>query len=463
MHYILPQRDLIAASVEAMVMAHGFDGMVMLASCDKIIPGMVMAAIRCDLPTLFLTSGLMIPWHIEGRDLVTSDMKEAIGSRSTGQMDAETFQIWESRICSSAGVCSMMGTANTMGSFLEIIGVAPPETTTLLAMDAVKLRQARDMGELAVEVTRQGRRFSELLTRESLLNSIRVICASGGSTNAVLHLLAFAAAAGIDIEMEEFDRISRQVPLITKLKPASNFNLSDLHRVGGIPSVMRSIQEYLNLSLPTLFAPTLADQLASAPKPDGVVVRLPEDPLAPEGCFAILRGNLAPGGSLIKTSGVEPSMLRHRGPAVVFDSEEDVRQHLLSREVSPGSVLVVRYEGPRGGPGMRELSIPAAMLVGMGLHTSVAMVTDGRFSGATRGPCVGHVCPEAWEEGPIAAIQDGDMVNIDVSDRRITVELDEMEIQRRLAKVSKPAREVKGFLRAYREQVSSADRGAVWI
>ncbi|MBW2147952.1 MAG: dihydroxy-acid dehydratase [Deltaproteobacteria bacterium] len=463
MHYILPQRDLIAASVEAMVMAHGFDGMVMVASCDKIIPGMVMAAIRCDLPTLFLTGGVMMPWHTEGRDLVTSDMKEAIGTRSTGKMDEKTFQEWQTHICASGGVCSMMGTANTMASVLEVLGVAPPQGTTMLAMDSLKIDQARSMGEMAVEVVRKGRRFSEFVTRESLLNAIRVIAAVGGSTNAVLHLLAYATAAGIDMEMEEFDRISRQVPLVAKFKPASGFNLSDLHRAGGIPTVMRAIQEYLDLSLPTLFTPALSELLASAPEPDGEVVHRPEDPLEPEGCFAILRGSLAPGGAVIKTSGVEPSMMRHRGPAVVFDSEEDVRRHLLNREVRPGSVLVVRYEGPKGGPGMRELSIPAAMLVGMGLHTSVAMVTDGRFSGATRGPCVGHVCPEAWDGGPIAAIQDGDIVDIDVPARRITVERDDLEIQRRLTKVSRPAREVKGFLRGYREQVSGADRGAVWL
>lgn len=463
MHYVLPQRDLIAASVEAMILAHGFDGMVMLASCDKIIPGMVMAAIRCDLPTVFLTGGVMFPWRTGDRELVTSDMKEAIGSRIAGRMDEATFRIWQQNICQSAGACSMMGTANTMAAFLEAIGVAPPMTTTTLAMSAEKVRQARTVGELAVETVRQGHHFSKFITEESLLNAIRVISASGGSTNAVLHVMAFAAVAGVDLSLQDFDRISRQVPLVTRLKPASEFNLSHLHDAGGIPGIMRSIRQHLDLSVPTLFANCLGDQLDVAKDPDGEIIRYQDNPLASEGCFAVLYGNLAPEGAVVKTSGVDPGMMKHRGPAVVFDSEEEVRQRLVAGDVRPGSVLVVRYEGPKGGPGMRELSIPAAMLVGMGLHTSVAMVTDGRFSGATRGPCVGHVCPEAWEGGPIAAVRNGDIVEIDIPARSIDVDLPDEEIRRRLSQVERPVRKLKGFLKIYRSMVASAGRGAVWL
>ena len=463
MHYILPQRDLIAASVEAMVRAHGFAGMVMLASCDKIIPGMLLAAVRCDLPTVFLTSGAMLPSRIKDEDMVTSDLKEAIGKRVAGEIDEKTFRFWERSICASPGTCSMMGTANTMGTFLEAVGVAPLGSTTMLALEAEKLRQARDVGERIVEMVGERARFSRFISRASLMNAVKVISATGGSTNAVLHILAISSRAGIRLALQDFDDISKSVPLIAKFKPASQYNLSDYHHVGGVATAIKSLRNHLDLSLPSAFSKTIEEAIEAASEPDGTIVHAAQSPLEDEGCFAILYGNLAPRGAVVKRSGIDSSMLRHSGPAVVFDSEEEVREFLLGREVKPGSVLVIRYEGPKGGPGMRELSIPAAMLVGMGLHNSVAMITDGRFSGATRGPCVGHISPEAWVGGPIAALRDGDIIEIDVPARKLEVRLSREEMEARSKTAKRPSRRVKGFLKTYRKLVSGAEKGALWL
>jgi dihydroxy-acid dehydratase len=464
MHFILPQRDLIASSVEAMVKSQGFQGMVMLASCDKVIPGMIMAAIRCNLPTIFLTAGAMLPYPLGEKMVVTSDLKEAIGKRRSGEIDDVTFKTWQENFCSSPGTCSMMGTANTMGCFLEAIGVAPLTSTTMLSFQSGKMRQARDVGEHAVFLTREEMRFRRFFTPASLENGIRVISATGGSTNAILHILAFAKIAGIPFGLEEFERIAESVPLIAQFKPASPFNLFDYHRVGGVGAVMVTLQKYLDLSACSAFGGVLESVLKGFPGPDGTILHPAESPLEWRGCFAILRGNLAPKGAVAKKSGIESSMRKHTGPAVVFNSEEDVRNFLLEREIQPGSVLVVRYEGPKGGPGMREMSIPAAMLVGMELHKSVAMVTDGRFSGATRGPCVGHVCPEAWEDGPIAWVEDGDLIEIDIPGGRLDLKVSQEEMEKRKArKREKPDHPAYGMLEAYRERVGGADQGAVWL
>ncbi len=463
-HFILPQRDLIAGSIEAMVRAHGFQGMVMLASCDKIIPGMVMAAIRLNIPTLFLTAGAMMPYRMGNRTVVTSDLKEAIGKRRTGEIDDATFEDWQEHFCASCGTCSMMGTANTMGCFLEATGLAPFGSATMLTFDSAKLRQARDVGERIVALVRERRPFGEFFTRANLENGIKYISASGGSTNAILHTLAFASLMGVDLDLAAFDRLQASVPVVAKFKPSAQYNMDDYHMAGGVRALLGTIRDWLDLSVPMATGGTLGDALRAAPRPDGVVIRPAAEPLAPNGCFGILRGNLAPLGAVVKKTGVEPSMLVHRGPAVVFDSEEDVREFMLTKEVRPGSVLVVRYEGPKGGPGMRELSIPAAMLVGMGLHTSVAMVTDGRFSGATRGPCVGHVCPEAWDGGPLAYVRDGDMIEINVPESRLSVLISDEELRdRQKSPPARPDHPAPGVLAAYRERVRGAETGAVWL
>jgi len=464
MHYILPQRDLIAGSIEAMVGSHGFEGVVMLGSCDKILPGMLMAAIRMNLPTLFLTAGAMMPCRLDGKVVTTPDLKEAIGQRNNGKIDQETFLSWQERFCGTSGTCSMMGTANTMGCFLEATGLAPFGSATMLAFDAAKVRQARDVGERAVELTRQKRPFRDYLTPQNLENGIRYVSASGGSTNAVLHLMACASLMEMGMTLDAFGKIQASVPVVGKYKPSSGYNLTDFHEAGGVPALMGAIKQYLHLDIELPMGGRLGEMLEGLPAPDGQVIRSAVNPLEQGGCFAILKGNLAPGGAVVKKTGVEPGMLRHRGEAVVFDSEEDVREFLLNRTVKPGSVLVVRYEGPKGGPGMRELSIPAAMLVGMGLHTSVAMVTDGRFSGATRGPCVGHVCPEAWDDGPIAYVRDGDLIEIDCTEGRLQLLVPDDELQRRRKTgAEKPNHPAPGVLAAYRKMVSSADTGAIWL
>ena len=464
MHYILPQRDLIAASIETMVEAHGFDGLVFLASCDKIIPGMLMAAAHLDLPAIFLTAGAMLP-HLEGgREYVTSDLKEAIGKRKKAEINEETFASWRTNICASAGTCSMYGTANTMGAFLEASGVAPFGSSTMLFCEAAKVRQSRDVGERVVELVRQNLRFSDFLNQTSLTNGILHISATGGSTNAVLHLLALAGVMDLKLSLQDFDRLQESVPVIAKFKPSAELNINDFHRAGGVPAVLSTIRQYLDSSAKLVMGGTLAEYLANYRKPvNREVIRSLEAPLLPGGCFSILAGNLAPLGAVVKKSGVEPGMYRHVGPAVVFDSEESVRDYLLNADVRPGSVLVIRYEGPKGGPGMRELSIPAAMLVGMGLHTSVAMVTDGRFSGATRGPCVGHVCPEAWEGGPLALVENGDIIEIDLEQKKLELRVPAEELQRRRENWQRPQRKLRGTLAAYRAGVGGAEQGAPWL
>jgi dihydroxy-acid dehydratase len=464
MHYVLPHRDLIAASVEAMVHAHGFEGIVMLASCDKIIPGMVMAAVRLNLPTIFLTAGAMLPCRLDDRTAVTSDLKEAIGKRRSDEIDPETFLEWQECFCASPGTCSMMGTANTMGSFLEATGLAPFGSSTMLAFEAAKLRQARDVGERIVALVQKGRSVNSILNQASLENGIKCISASGGSTNAILHLLAIASLRGVDLDLARFHQIQASVPLVAKFKPSSRYNINDYHQVGGVRALMKAISDSLNLETPVAMGGPLGKWLASGPAPDGSVIRPASEPLASGGNFSVLWGNLAPQGAVVKKSGIEPGMMVHKGPAVVFDSEEEVRQFLLDREVRPGSVLVVRYEGPKGGPGMRELSIPAAMLVGMELHTSVAMITDGRFSGATRGPCVGHICPEAWDGGLLAYVRDGDLIEINVPQQRIELLVPEEELNRRReVPPAQPSHPAPGILAAYRERVSGAESGAVWL
>ena len=465
MHYILPQRDLIAASAEAMVEAHGFDGLVFLCSCDKIVPGMLMAAAHLDLPCLFLTAGSMLPYREGDKTYCTSDLKESIGQFKSGLIDRRTFEKWQSGMCASGGTCSMYGTANTMGAFLEAVGLAPFGSSTMLFCDGEKYRQARDVGERVVELTRNGQRFSHFIGREAIENGIRHVSATGGSTNAVLHIMALSKVMGLNLTLGEFDEIQQSIPVIAKFKPSSGYNIYDFHLAGGVPAVLSTILPLIHSEV-VLAAEgrTLSESLADiAPVIDRQVIHDLEHPLHENGCFSVLSGNLAPKGAVVKRSGVEPAMLHHKGPAAVFDSEEAVRDHFLHGTIEPGSVLVVRYEGPKGGPGMRELSIPAAMLVGMGLHTSVAMVTDGRFSGATRGPCIGHVAPEAWDGGPLALVENGDIVEIDMREKTLTLHVPEEELQRRRASWKRPERPLKGVMAAYRAGVAGAEEGAVWL
>ena len=464
MQYILPQRDLIAASVEAMARAHAFDALVLLCSCDKIVPAMLMAAAAVNVPALILTAGSMVPYDNGREVMVTPDLKEAIGARNAGTITEEEFQDDQENICYSCGTCSMYGTANTLGVFAEVVGLCPIGSTTMLSSSGAKLRQARDVGERIVELAREGTCARDFLTPESIENGIRHVSATGGSSNFVMHVMAIARTAGVPLTLREFDAIQESVPVIAKFKPSSKYNLSDWHRAGGVLGTLKAIRPHLHEDVPMAFGGSLRALLDGFARPvDTEIIRGAENAYLPDGCFTILYGNLAPLGAVVKKSGVDPKMYHHRGPAVVFESEEDLMEHFLSGKVEPGCVLVIRYEGPRGGPGMREMSIPAAMLMGMGLHTSVAMITDGRFSGASRGPCVGHIAPEAWDGGPIAAVRDGDIIEIDLERKLLRVELSDEELAARLAAVRQPEKPAVGVLRAYRAGVHGAEEGALWL
>lgn len=464
MHSILPTRDLIAASIETMVNANEFDGLVFLCSCDKIVPGMLMAAASLNKPCMFLTAGCMLPYDDGEKVYVTPDLKESIGQFTSGKISEETFTRYKENMCFSGGTCSMYGTANTMGVFCEVIGLAPIDSTTMLYCSSEKLRQARNVGERVVQLTKEKTKFSDIVTRDSIVNGLRHVSATGGSGNAQLHICALSRVMGFSLTLGDFDELQKDVPVIAKFKPSSKYNISDYHKAGGVGATMKAIRSYLNTDVKLAAGGTLGEYLdAYNRKVDPEVIHSADDPLYADGCYAVLYGNLAPEGCVVKKSGVEPSMFHHRGPAVVFDSEEDLRDFMINKTISPGCVLVIRYEGPKGGPGMRELSIPAAMLVGMGLHTSVAMITDGRFSGATRGPCVGHITPEAWDGGPLAAVQDGDIIDIDLDAKTINVELSDEEISKRIAAAVRPNHPAKGVLAAYREGVAGADKGAVWL
>jgi dihydroxy-acid dehydratase len=464
MHYVLPQRDLIAASIESMVEAHGFDGLVFMCSCDKIVPGMLMAAAHLNLPSIFITAGAMLPFNEGGKVYCTSDLKEAIGEFKSNKIDNKTFDRWRTNMCFSGGTCSMFGTANTMGTFLEATGISPFGSATMLFCEGEKFRQARDVGERIVELVQEKKNFSQFLNRDSLINGIRYISATGGSTNAVLHIMALAKVMGCDLTLKEFDEIQMEVPVIAKFKPSSQYNINDFHRAGGVPAVLDTISDYLNLDVNLAMGGSLRRYLEEYDIPvNREIIHSLDQPLHTNGCFSVLTGNLAPLGAVVKKSGVEPKMYYHKGPAVIFDSEEAVRDYFLNDTIEPGSVLVIRYEGPKGGPGMRELSIPAAMLVGMGLHTSVAMITDGRFSGATRGPCIGHITPEAWDGGPLALVENGDIIEIDLDKKILNLHVSQEEMEARRSNMKKPDRPLKGVLAAYRNNVEGAEKGALWL
>jgi dihydroxy-acid dehydratase len=464
MHYILPSRDIIAFSAELMLKAHRFQGAAMISSCDKVTPGFLMAAAWCNLPTVFLTGGYMPQTRLAGRTIGTSDVKEAMGRFQAGLISEQELYEIEAHACRTTGICNMMGTANTMAVVVEALSLSLPGNATTTATGPAIDELARSAGQRVVALVREGRRFLDILTPASLENAIRAAIAVGGSTNMVIHLLALAEAAGLKLTLDDFDRLSRETPLLGKFKPASDYFMEDFERAGGVRTVLKELGDLIDGDCRGVTGRTLAEELAETENGDPQVIRPRSSPLSPQGGLAVLRGSLAPEGSVAKSSAIDPSMLVHRGPAVVFDSEEEVRDHLLNRKVEPGSVLVMRYEGPRGGPGMRELSIPAALLVGMGLGNSVAMVSDGRYSGATRGPCIGHVTPEAAEGGPIALVEDGDLIDIDVPAGRLDLLVPEDELVRRRAAWSArggpPPKATGGYLDLYRRLVSSASRGA---
>jgi len=463
MHYSLPSRELIADSIEVMAEAYHFDGLVLLTNCDKITPGMIMAAARLNVPAIVVTGGPMLSGRYGRRRVDVTAIFEAIGEYSAGKISLEGLKVLEDYAFPSCGSCNGMYTANTMACVAEALGLSLPGCATALAVSSKKLRIAKKSGERIVEMVKEDLKPSEILTRKAFENAIAVDMALGGSTNAVLHVKAIAEEAGVELPLRTFDEIARRVPHICDMRPSGPYDMEELDAAGGIPAVMKTLGERLHLDALTVTGKTVGENIKDAIIYDTEVIRPLDNPVHREGGIAVLFGNLAPKGAVTKTTAISPRMLVHRGPARVFDSEEDAMKAILNREINSGDVIVIRYEGPKGGPGMREMLSPTAAIAGMGLSNSVALITDGRFSGATRGPCIGHVSPEAAEGGPIASLKDGDIVSIDIPARRLDVELSDEEIKQRLSSWKpRPPKIFKGYLRRYWYFVQSADTGGTF-
>jgi dihydroxy-acid dehydratase len=459
----LVSREVIADSIELVVRGHLLDGLVCVVGCDKTIPAGAMALARLDLPGLVLYNGSIAPGRFRGRDVTIQDVFEAVGAAAAGKMSNADVHELEGVACPGAGACGGQFTANTMAMVLEFLGISPAGLNDVPATDPAKHEAAYEAGRIAMRLVRDDVRPSQILTRDALENAAAAVAATGGSTNGVLHLLAIAHELGIELELEDFDRIAERTPIVADLKPGGRFVATDLHAAGGLALVARELLKagLVHGDAPNVDGRALSQVAAGAVETPGQQVVVPlERPLKPSGGLAILRGNLAPGGCVVKLAGHE--RLHHRGPARVFDSEEDCFAAVKAKAVQPGDVVVIRYEGPAGGPGMREMLHVTAALVGEGLGEEIALVTDGRFSGATHGLMVGHVAPEAARGGPLAALQDGDVVTVDVKARQLRVELSDDELAARLAAVATPEPRYKtGVLGRYARLVSSASEGAV--
>src|SRR5262245_23572789 len=458
----LVSREVIADSVELMVHAERLDGMALIAGCDKSLPGMLMAAARLDLPSVFLYGGTILPGHFQGRDVTLQDVFEAIGANAAGRMSDEDFAELERVACPTAGSCAGMYTANTMSCAAEALGMTLPGAASPPAVSERRAELARRTGEAVVGLLDADLRPRQVMTRQAFLNAAAVVMAIAGSTNALLHLLAIACEAGVELTLDDFDRVSRRTPLIASMRPSGLYNMADLDRVGGLPVVLHELIAggWIDGDAITVNGRTLADNVAGAAKPDGQVLRAHDDPFRSEGGLAVLTGTLAPLGGVVKVPGIED--LRFEGRARVFDREEDCFRAVTGGGVQAGEVLVIRYEGPKGGPGMREMLAVTGAIKGAGLGRDVVLVTDGRFSGATYGACVGHVAPEAADGGPIGLVADGDPILVDVPARRIDLLLGEDELGRRRAAWSPPPpRYTRGALAKYARLVSGAETGAV--
>jgi dihydroxy-acid dehydratase len=467
MKYSLPSRELIADSVEILAQAHAFDGLVFIPNCDKVVPGMLMAAIRLNLPCVFVSGGPMLAGKfVRGNttrsvDLIT--VFQAVGKVAKGKMTEAELQELEMVACPGYGSCAGMFTANTMNCLSEALGMALPGNGTIPAVEARRRQLAYKAGQQVMEVLAKDIRPKDVITRDSLYNAFAVDMALGGSTNSVLHLAAIAHEAGIDFPLSLINEISDSVPNICKISPASDYHIEDLDLAGGIPAIMHELSGLLKLEANTILGKPLGDIAKKAKVKNRKVIRSLSQPYASTGGISILFGNLAPDGSVVKSAAVAPEMLVHRGPARVFNSEEEATAVIMKGEFKLGEVIVIRYEGPKGGPGMREMLAATSLLSGMGMDKKVALITDGRFSGGTRGAAIGHVSPEAAERGPIAALRNGDMIKINIPDHKLEVELSQKELKQRLASLPAFKPKIKtGYLKRYSDKVSSASTGAVF-
>ncbi|MFC2012983.1 dihydroxy-acid dehydratase [Chloroflexota bacterium] len=467
MRYSLPSRELIANSVEIMAMAHAFDALVFIPNCDKVVPGMLMAALRLNLPAVFVSGGPMLAGKfISGDESRTVDYIsafEAVGQVARGQMSEADLDNLEKVSCPGCGSCAGMFTANTMNCLTEALGMGLPGNGTIPAVDARRVRLAKEAGQRVMGVLADNILPRDIIDKETIRNAFIVDMALGGSSNSVLHLKAIAHEASIEFPLSDINDISEHTPYLCKLSPGGKHRLQDLDSAGGVTAVMKELNGRLNLKAKTVLGKTLADIIAGSKYVDREVIHSVEKPYSATGGIAVLFGNLAPDGAVVKRAAVTDKMLVHRGPARIFESEEEATTAIKGDRIKSGDVIVIRYEGPRGGPGMREMLNTTSMLVGMGMDEEVALITDGRFSGGSRGAAIGHVSPEAASRGPIAALQEGDIIKIDIPHYKLEVELTDQEIAGRLKQLGEFEPRIKtGYLRYYAEKVSSASTGAVF-
>ncbi|RJO60911.1 MAG: dihydroxy-acid dehydratase [Dehalococcoidia bacterium] len=466
MKFSLPSRELIADTVEVMAQAHAFDGLVFIPNCDKVIPGMLMAAARLNVPAIFVSGGPMMAGHLQTKEGVKkvdlNSVFEAVGKVLKGQMSEPELECLVNAACPGCGSCAGMFTANTMNCITEALGMALPGNGTIPAVDERRWKLAWQAGEQVMKLLATGVKPKDIINEKSLENAFTVDMALGGSTNSVLHLMAIAHEAGVEFSLQRINGISEKTPCLTSLRPAGSYHIEDLDRAGGIPAVMKELKSHLNLDLKTVSGRTVLDIVTHATVEDADVIHSEKTAYSAKGGLAILFGNIAPEGAVVKRSAVAPEMMAHKGPARVFESEDEATKAIMAGAIKAGDVVVIRYEGPRGGPGMREMLTPTSLLAGMGMDKVVALITDGRFSGASRGASIGHVAPEAALRGPIAAVREGDMIMIDIPNCKLNVNLSDKEIAQRLAQVMPfQPRVTGGYLARYVEKVTSASHGAV--
>ena len=463
MKYSLVTRDLIADSTEAMVMAHGFDALVMVPNCDKNVPGLLMAAARLNVPTVFVSGGPMLAGRIDGKKTSLSSMFEAVGAYSAGKIDEAKLNEYECKNCPTCGSCSGMYTANSMNCLTEVLGMGLRGNGTVPAVYSRRIELAKHAGMAVMELLKKDIRPRDIMTEEAFYNALTVDMALGCSTNSMLHRPPIAHECGIDINLDIDNKISAKTPNLCHLAPAGNTYMEDLDAAGGVYAVMNELtkKNLINTDCMTVTAKTVGENIKNCVNLDTEVIRPIENPYSETGGIAVLRGNLAPDGSVVKRSAVLPEMLVHEGPAKVFDCEEDAQEAINAGKIVAGDVVVIRYDGPKGGPGMREMLNPTSAIMGMGLGSSVALITDGRFSGATRGACIGHVSPEAASGGIIGIVEDGDIISINIPENTLELKIPQEEIDRRMKNFVPKTKELSGYLKRYAALVSSGATGAV--
>ena len=467
MRYSLASRELIADSVETVVEAHRLDGMVCIPNCDKIVPGMLMAAVRVNIPTIFISGGPMKAGRTpSGKKVDLISVFEGVGEYQSGKINDEQLAELENYGCPTCGSCSGMFTANSMNCLMEALGMAFPGNGTILAVDPLRHELAKKAAKQILSLIEKDIKPKDIITKESIMNALVLDMAMGGSTNTVLHTLAIANEAEIDFELTDLNKLSEKVPYICKVSPATkDVHMEDVDAAGGISAILNEISKVkgiLDLTRLTVTGKTLGENIAQAEIKNSSVIRSVENPYSKTGGLAILFGNLAPLGSVVKTGAVDSKMMKHTGPARIYNSQDEAMENILAGKVQAGDVVVIRYEGPKGGPGMPEMLSPTSAIMGMGLGDKVALITDGRFSGGTRGACIGHVSPEAAERGPIAALIEGDLITVDIANRMLNVNLSEEEIQKRLSVLPKFEPKIKkGYLARYSRMVTSANTGAI--